>query len=1562
MRFIGLDAGSVSVKVVVLDGDVIKKTYYLRHKGHPLKVAYELLKSAVSFQPSAISNQASGDLKSKFNSPIHPFTDSPIHRFTHSPDYSLSITGSAGRLIASVLGIEPVNELVTQSYSTKKLYPHIKSIIELGGEDSKLIILGESASGGSVKEFSMNSVCAAGTGSFLDQQAERLKLTIEEFSELSLKSKKPPRIAGRCSVFAKSDMIHLQQIATPLEDIVAGLCFAVARNFKGSISRGRKIDLPVSFQGGVAANKGMVRAFQSIFELDDLFVPPDFFFMGALGAVFKDMDEGKINTFDIEKLEDFIRVEKHSETGYKPLISKEDDFLERHALKVSTMHYAVGSKNETIKDKSAYCLPPTAYSQIGVYLGIDIGSISTNLAVIDETGRLLSKRYLMTAGQPIEAVKQGLREIGEEIGDKVEIIGVGTTGSGRYMIADYVGADIVKNEITAQATAAAFIDKNVDTIFEIGGQDSKYISLRDGIIVDFEMNKACAAGTGSFLEEQAEKLSISIKNEFADCAFSAGNPCKLGERCTVFMENSLMSNLQKGADKNDLLAGLAYSIVQNYINRVVAGKPIGKNIFFQGGVAFNKSVVAAFEKYLDTKITVPPNHDVTGAIGMALIARDYMKDKYKLRVMSYEFGEGETKNLELRTQNPELRTQNLELKTQDPKLINSHRFTHSPIHRVSSFKGFELSKRPYNISSFECRGCPNVCEINRVKIEGEDRFLFYGGRCEKYDVRRAQKSMLPDLFSFREEMLWKAHNKRAEERKNGRAEVQKCRSAEVQKERKRIFRASELPHSRTSALKIGIPYIFYFHDYLPFWSTFLWDLGFEVIVSPKTNKQVVNLGVENVASEACFPVKVAHGHIKYLKDAGVDAIFIPSFININQNGDEYQRGLACPYVQTIPYISNAAIKDMKVISPVVDFGQGARFFKKELNKAFRNYGVKEKDISRAVVFAQSAQEEFQRAIKEKGKEILKLSAEAQKCESTEERNSNSDTEKLPNFRTSKLPTIVIIGRAYNAFDSGVNLEIPKKLANLDVLSIPMDFLPIETISLKSEWTNMYWRSGQKILRAARIVRNTPNLYAIYIGNFSCGPDSFILKYFKEEMGGKPFLHIEIDEHSADTGAITRCEAFLDSIKQQSGRAEEQKSRSNFRASELPSFRSSALKKRVVFIPRMTDHTFALRAALIYSGIPAEILPESDKTSIDIASKYVTGKECYPYIVTAGSMLKRVFASDFKPDESAFFMPTAGGPCRFGQYNVSHKLILDKLGLKDIPVVAPEQDIKFFSDIGVNKNDFSAKAWIGIIAIELLTKCLHETRPYEKTSGDSEELYNNYLKLICDCLLSQNGQINSVLKTMKDSFASISRKKEDRPLIGIIGEIFVRLHKFSNENLIKKIESLGGEVWLAPFEEWIYYVDYLSFKRALIKKDRSAIINIFLKRFFQKRIEHRLTKTFKGFLKTLNEPETKEILKNAEPYVHDSFEGETILSVGKAIDLIEKGASGIINAMPFGCMPGTIVTALMKAVSRDYGVPCISIPYDGTESPTTEIQLEAFMHQAFEYSRQHTGNSRQRVKH
>jgi predicted CoA-substrate-specific enzyme activase len=233
------------------------------------------------------------------------------------------------------------------------------------------------------------------------------------------------------------------------------------------------------------------------------------------------------------------------------------------------------------------------------------------VVVVDTNKRVLARRYLPTAGKPLEAIRKGLKEVAAEVEDYVMITAVGTTGSGRYLTGDFVGADLIVNEITAQGTAAVDAVPDVDTVFEIGGQDSKYIRIDNGVIVDFEMNKVCAAGTGSFLESRPAK-NINIINEFAELGLKAGEPVKLGERCTVFMESDLNSCQQQGMARDNLIAGLAYSIVQNYLNRVVRDKPVGDRILFQGGVTNNKAVIAAFESITGKKIIIPPHSILQG--------------------------------------------------------------------------------------------------------------------------------------------------------------------------------------------------------------------------------------------------------------------------------------------------------------------------------------------------------------------------------------------------------------------------------------------------------------------------------------------------------------------------------------------------------------------------------------------------------------------------------------------------------------------------------------------------------------------------------------------------------------------------------------------------------------------------------------------------------------------------------------------------------------------------------------------------------------------------------------
>lgn len=1412
--YLGIDIGSVSVNIALVEesGKVIYHSY-TRHKGQPLQTVYQALKEI----------------------------DKTI------PISGAACTGSGGKLVAEIIGTQFVNEIIAVTNSTALLYPQIRTIIELGGEDSKLILLESPDGNGQVRlvDFATNTICAAGTGSFLDQQAHRLGISIEkEFGELALKSKNPPRIAGRCSVFAKSDMIHLQQIGTPDYDIVAGLCYAVARSFKSVIGRGKSFTKPIAFYGGVAANDGMVKAFESILELqpNELFVPEYYASMGAIGAAVNQVSSTKyqvpkqgsstkyqVPILDLktilETLEQYLAQPKHPRTGWKPLskFRNADCGLQNNKSEISNL------KSQILE----------------VFLGVDIGSISTNVVLIDKNKNVIARRYLMTAGRPIEAVRQGISQIGDEVGTQVRVCGAGTTGSGRYLIADFIGADIVRNEITAQATAAIHFDRSVDTIFEIGGQDSKYISLDDGVVVDFEMNKVCAAGTGSFLEEQAEKLGLQIKQEFGNLALVAEQPAKLGERCTVFIETDLIYHQQDGAKKPDLVAGLSYAIVYNYLNKVVGDKRVGNNIFFQGGVAANQGVVAAFEQVTGKKITVPPHHDVTGAIGVALLAMESQPEK-------------------------------------------------------SNFKGFDLAKRKYELSSFTCNSCTNLCEINRVSIEGESP-LFYGSRCEKYDVERkkSEKKQLPDYFAEREKILVEVRSHPPK------GEISpKTEKSEVRKK------------------TVGIPRILHFYEYYPFWQEFFSQLGCEVVVSDKSNTHMIQEGIETVAAETCFPVKLAHGHILNLLQKQVDFLFLPNIINLwKEAGQKFELNHYCPYVQSLPHLVYSGIDfdkyQVKVLQPIIHFQREIKQLRKSLAEVGKSLDKTNRELDAALLAAAQKQENFYHSIREAGKKAL---------------HDLAPNEKM----------MVIVSRSYNGCDPGLNLEIPRKLAQLEVKSIPLDFLPLHELDISAEIPEMYWRTGQRILTAAEYIRNHPNLYALYLTNFSCGPDSFITHFFQDKMKGKPYLQIEVDEHSADAGIITRCEAFLDSLRnyEHQHRFAIAKKKPVKSAPQLSILKSNG--GRTVYLPYMCDHAYAVRSAFRAEGIRAELMPEADELTLEYGRKQTSGRECFPCIVTTGDIVKMVKQPEFKPEQSAFFMPAGDGPCRFGQYNVLQQKILNELGLPEIPFISPTCR-NSYNGLG---QSFRRAAWQGIVAIDLLLKLCRHIRPYEQHPGESDKVYQEYLNKIAMAIECKQ-DLRPVLKDARAAFRRIPVNRDNRkPLIGVIGEIFLRWNQFSNQDLVRKLESLGAEVSVAPMMEWIYYTNFINKRNQLSAKQYVNFLGAIVQDWVQKQDEKRYASIFSDEIEDAIEPDTDTTIKHATRYLHPDFEGEAILSIGKSMEYISSGISGIVNAIPFTCMPGTIVQAINKRLKQQQPeIPLLTIAYDGTEIAAVQTQMEAFIYQA-----------------
>jgi predicted nucleotide-binding protein (sugar kinase/HSP70/actin superfamily) len=535
--------------------------------------------------------------------------------------------------------------------------------------------------------------------------------------------------------------------------------------------------------------------------------------------------------------------------------------------------------------------------------------------------------------------------------------------------------------------------------------------------------------------------------------------------------------------------------------------------------------------------------------------------------------------------------------------------------------------------------------------------------------------------------------------------------------------------------------------------------------------------------------------------------------------------------------------------------------------------------------------------------------------------------------------MVIVGRPYNSCDSGVNLEIPKKLRDLGVLAIPMDFLPLESVAPSEEIQEMYWRYGQRILAAGKIIKEDPRLYAVYISNFGCGPDSFIGHFFRDLSKGKPYLQLEIDEHSADAGAITRCEAFLDSLK-------------NVKAKQVPSFRRGKAKTdrtKKIYIPYMCDHSFALAAAFKACGVDADVFPESDEETLYWGRKLTSGKECYPCILTTGDMVKLVKDPNFDHQRAAFFMPSGNGPCRFGQYHRFHRLVLDDLGFNHVPIYSPNQDETLYSDLGIMGSRFTRLGWQGIVAVDLLMKKLLETRPYEKEKGKTDQIYQNSLKRVCEAILKGDDLEEALQKSIEDFNQIEVDGLGTKPLIGIVGEIFVRLNQFANENVIRKIEQFGGEAWIAPLTEWILYVNTIAKKRSLKNRSFSNLLKVFLTDYYQKKDEHHLETIFKGHLRNFGEPKTRSIFRKAKPYLDSSFEGEAILSVGKTIDFAQRGASGVVNIMPFTCMPGTIVSALLKRYREENNnIPILNMAYDGQEQTNTLTRLEAFMYQAKEF--------------
>ena len=974
---------------------------------------------------------------------------------------------------------------------TKLLASSARSIMEIGSQGSRFITQIDQ-----VPQFATNGHCAGGTGSFFEDQMSRLGLSIEDYSELVEQATSVPRLSGRCAVFAKTDIIHRQQEGVRTPDILLGLCYAMIKNYKATIVRDLLVDKPVAFCGGVTKNRGVIRAIKEVFGLqeDELIVPAYASFAGAAGAALH--ASGSFTSEQLFLAADHMKESHHGSLSALPAFSE-----------------------NTLSDPACTQFPVSGKCA----LGIDIGSTSTDLVIIGEHNELVDYQYLRTAGNPEAAVRKGIASIKERFGELV-FQAVGVTGSGRERVGRMLGADAIRDEITAQAAGAAHCVPEVNTVFEIGGQDSKYIQIEDGRVVDFQMNKICAAGTGSFVEEQAARMGILI-NEFGPLALTAKNPASLGERCTVFIETAIAAASAEGIAQNEIAAGLCYAIVKNYLHKVVGTKPVGNHIVLQGGVAYNPGIVAAFRAFYGERLIVNPYFSISGAFGVALLAKE------------------------------------------------------ANVGKKSSFAGYEFSRKTIHMDTRN--------EEVRKNIE------FY---------HQAYKLLLDGYTGERD------------------------------------------PRKKT----VGVPFALMIHKFFPMANAFFTSLGYNVLLTKPTNDETIRLSQENARGETCYPVKLIYGHMKQLIDAKVDYIFLPTIHTMKHELSHVEHNYGCVYMQTAAVSIGKALgleeKGITLLSPVFDLDFGKEAMASAMVGLGKILGIPKPFCAKALLAGAMAVRKHTNAVEKQGKQLL---------------DSLKPEDKV----------LVLITRNYGVSDPILNMGIPDLLLERGIKVITLSHLPGHALDISEEYPNLYWPFGQHILSGAKLIAHHPNLYAVYLTNHGCGPDSMLSHLFKKEMGDKPYLQIEVDEHFSKVGVVTRIEAFLNSLSKRNAKALPADFDIENVTIRTSNIQPNVQKELPLYLPNLGLYTEFIRQYYEQTGHTVHVLPMADEEALSLGRAHTNSKEYLPFVVLLGSILK-----DQKERASQhsvqYLVPQTLGSEADGQYATVIDAILWQSGMKNIMLAAP----------------------------------------------------------------------------------------------------------------------------------------------------------------------------------------------------------------------------------------------------------------------------------------------------
>ena len=943
---LGLDVGSTTIKCVVLDdqNNLLYSTYE-RHYSHIVEKSAELLRRvAERFGPKAI----------------------------------FAVSGSAGMGMADSVKVPFVQEVFATRVAANRLAPGTDVIIELGGEDAKILFLTHGL------EVRMNGSCAGGTGAFIDQMATLLKMGADEMDAAAQTAEKTYTIASRCGVFAKSDIQPLINQGAKPADIAKSIYQAVVNQTIAGLAQGRPIQGNVLYLGGpLTFSKCLRQSFDETLNITGT-CPENSLLFVAMGAAFY-----AEQSIDLLKTAELLEKKGVSETyrSQPPLFKSKaeyDEFQARHA-----------------KAAVPQATFPAEYDR-PVHIGIDSGSTTVKVVVIDEAANLLFTDYQPNQGDPISLLQAVLLRLYEQH-PHLNVASVTTTGYGEDLAKAAFHADFGVVETVAHFTAAKHFLPEVDFIIDIGGQDMKCFKIENGAISDIFLNEACSSGCGSFLQTFAQALGYDVK-EFTKLGLFADRPVDLGSRCTVFMNSSVKQAQKDGASVENISAGLSISVVKNAIYKVIrASSPeeLGRHVVVQGGTFYNEAVLRAFEKEMGLEVIRPNIAGLMGAYGAALYgAQKSVKGKCSTLLTLEE-------------------------------LQSFHRETESRA----------------------CGQCGNNCQLT-INTFSDGGRLISGNRCERPITGKKEQGEW-NLYEYKRKLI--LGYKPGENRRG----------------------------------RIGLPLCLNFWELYPFWYTLFTKLGFQVVHSPMSSRKLYLEGQGSIPSDtACFPAKLAHGHIEFLSKLGVDAIFYPC-MTYNIDEELGQNHYNCPVVAYYPEVLAGncdCLKNTRFIYDYVGIHRPRDFEKKITAILEREFGpIPHGEIKTAVKAAYAEYAHHMEQIRQKGVEIITAA------------------------RKEGRRIIVLAGRPYHV-DPEVNHGIDTLITQFGAAVITEDSISQLEKPFRTAVLNQ-WTYHARLYAAAKYCCSQPDMDLVQLVSFGCGVDAITTDETREilRQGGKLYTQLKIDE-------------------------------------------------------------------------------------------------------------------------------------------------------------------------------------------------------------------------------------------------------------------------------------------------------------------------------------------------------------------------------------------------------------------------------------------------------------------